>query len=49
MSNAGPGLSPNKQAATGKVKGQTSGKIFGNKSPKAKSLPLGKTPKTTGK
>lgn len=55
MSNAGPGLSPNKQSASGKVKAEPGKKIFGGRggpesaAPKAPSLRPGQTPKTTGK
>ena len=48
MSNAGPGLSPNKQAATGKVKGEAK-KPLSLRLSTPKSRPLGSTPKTTGK
>lgn len=55
MSKAGPGLSPNKQAASGHVKADTGSKIFKghggpqSAAPKAPSLKPGQTPKTTGK
>lgn len=55
MSKAGPGLSPNKEAASGHVSAQTGKKIFSSRggpesaAPKAPSLKPGQTPKTTGK
>lgn len=56
MSRAGPGLSPNKQAASGKVAiSKSAGKVFAKggvkteRQTKAPSLKPGQTPKTTGK
>lgn len=55
MSTAGPGLSPNKQAATGKVPEQPPKKIFASgglqncKAPKAPELRPGQASKITGR
>lgn len=57
MANAGPGLSPNKQASTGKVQAQEPKKIFrptkdgglNSKAPKAPQLKPGQASKITGR